>query len=458
MFELSTVLLFLTGYFAIFYGISRFVQQSYGASKVGYVVANRDAGLVESSIAVVACWLTALGAMVSGQQLFNNGWVGYFWFTVPQILGMLIFGWMTLKINEKIPNGYTISQWIREEYGVSVSSLFQLVFIFACFGNLIMTFTTVFKYIKFIEIGNAALISFIVMAGTILYSIRGGLKTSLRTGAVQTIINIAIMFALIYLGMETIPDKAVTDFLTGRKHITDLFDYNLMITFGITAFIAFITGPAMSATHHQKGFAQQNKTAWKAWAIGAPAYLIVQTIVAFVGVIALAQGLEVTDLNTMQFMFAKSLGAAGLALVGVLLLNIACIVIDAHGNGIANIVSNDFVRDEKHSVLVSKITLAVAGFIAWAVALAQFDLTYIFFTYGILRVNLFIILIAILAGWISYSRRGIFWAGAVMCPATVALGIYAMNTKQPLLNVTASTVAMFGTPLIAYALSKILKK
>ena len=213
----------------------------------------------------------------------------------------------------------------------------------------------------------------------------------------------------------------------------------------------------MSATHHQKSFAQQNKTPWKAWAIGAPGYLIAQTLVAFIGVMALAQGLEVADLGTMQFLFAKGFGALGLALMGILLLNIACVVIDAHGNGIASIVANDFVNDEKNSILVSKITLAVAGLISWLIALAQFDLTYIFFTYGILRTNLFIILIAVLAGWVVYTRRGIFWAGVIMCPLTVTLGIYAMNTKQPLLNVTASVLAMFGTPIIAYLLSKILQ-
>jgi Na+/proline symporter len=430
MIDLNLILLFLVGYFAIFYGIGQFIQKSYTSTKVGYVVANRNAGVIESSTAVVSCWLTALGVMVSGQQLFNNGWTGYFWFTAPQILGMLIFGWMTLKIKEKIPNGYTISQWIRDSHGAGVTSLFQLVFVFSCFGVLIMTFTTLFKYIKFIEVGNAALISFMVVAGTILYSIRGGLKTSLRTGAIQTVFNITIMIALIYLGMETIPDKTVSEFLTGRKNITDLFDYNLMITFGITAALSFVTGPAMSSVHHQKSFSQHNKTPWKAWVIGAPGYLIVQTLVAFIGVIVLAQGTAITDLSTMQFVFAKGLGSLGIILIGILLLNISCIVIDAHGNGIASIIANDFVKEESNSVLVSKIALAVSGFLAWLVALAEFDLTYIFFTYGILRTNLFIILITMLAGWVAYTRRGIFWAGAIMCPATVTLGIYAMNTNN----------------------------
>jgi hypothetical protein len=87
----------------------------------------------------------------------------------------------------------------------------------------------------------------------------------------------------------------------------------------------------------------------------------------------------------------------------------------------------------------------------------NWDLTYIFFTYGVLRVNLFIILISILTT--AYlTGRGIFWAAIVMAPLTVYLGLQGIITKTPEFNVIAVSLAMFVTPVIAFALSKLLPK
>jgi Na+/proline symporter len=457
MFDLNIVILFLLGYFAVFYGFSRYFQ-NFGSTKDGYLVANRNAGVFESTLAVIGCWLTALGFMVSGQQFYNNGWIGLFWFTIPQLFGMLIMGWLTFSINRKIPNGYTISKWIRDDYGTSVAVLFQLAFVFASFGNLTMTFTTLFKYIKFIDIGNAPLITFIILAGTVLYSIKGGLKTSLQTGAIQTLINIVLIATIIYFGLSAIPEQSLADYTNGVKNITDIFDPTLMKTFAITAFLTLITGPLMSSTHHQKAFAQQNKSPWKAWALGAPGYVIVEVFAALLGLIAFTLGVKADNLSTMQFTFAQTLGLVPVALLGVIMLNITCIVIDSHGNGAASIIANDFIKDEKNSVFVSKVALAGLALLSWIVALYQFDLTYILFTYGIVRMNLFIILIGILLSDTLFTKRGVFWAGVIMTPITVTLGIYAMNNKIPDLNVTASILAMFWTPLMAFILSKLMKE
>ena len=445
----------MIGYFALFYAISRLTNQ-FGTTKESYIVANHNAGLVESTLGMMGCWLTGLGLMTSATQFFNNGWVGYFWFTAPQILGMLLFAWMTVKINDRVPNGYTTSEWIRDTFGIGVGGIFQIVFIFACFGNLATTFTAVFKYIKFIEIGNAALITGLIVAGTSLYSFKGGIKTSLLTSSIQTVLNIILMSALAIIGFNALPDTDVGNFLTGKKHITDIIDSTLMITFGITAFLTLITGPMMSATHHQKSYAQQKKQPWKAWAWGAPGYLVLQTIVASLGVLALAWGGTVTDPSIAELEFLKFVGVGSLAIFGVVLLNIACVIIDAHGNAIASIIANDFVKDPTKSLMTARWTMVVVAFVTWLIALQNIDLTYILFTYGVLRVNLFFILIGILFTTL-FTRQGIFWTAIVMCPTTVTLGLYAMNTKQPILNVVASCVAMFVTPIIALGMSKLLK-
>jgi len=457
MFDITTVILFLVCYFAIFYGISKFTN-SYGNTKEGYIVANRNAGLVESTLGMIGCWLTGLALFAGSQQFYNNGWAGYFWFTVPQLLGFLLFAWLTIRINKKVPNGFTTSEWIKKTYGPGVGTLFQIIFILACFGNLATTFTAAFKYIKFIEIGNAEIITGLIVAGTALYSFRGGIKTSLVTGSIQTALNFILFSVLLYIAVKAIPsDKSFSDFLTGKKQIGDLFDPTLMLTFGYTAALTFFTGPLMSATHHQKNYAQQNFKPWKAWVWGVPTYFVLQTIIALVGTAALASGLEIKDVSLNQLVLLKSVSVAAVAIFGVAMLNVACVIIDAHGNAIASIIANDFVKDKNKSVNVARWSIVGVAFIVWLIAMQNWDLTYIFFTYGVLRVNLFIILISILTT--AYlTGRGIFWAAIIMAPLTVYLGLQGIITKTPEFNVIAVSLAMFVTPVIAFALSKLLSK
>ena len=457
MFDLTTIILFLVCYFAIFYGISRFTN-SYGTTKEGYIVANRNAGVIESTLGMVGCWITGLALFAGSQQFYNNGWAGYFWFVVPQVLGLLLFAYISISINNKVPNGFTTSEWIRKKYGIGVGTLFQIIFIFACFGNLATTFTAAFKFIKFIEIGNAEIITGLIVLGTALYSFRGGIKTSLLTGSIQTALNFILFGVLLYIAVNALPsDKSLSSFMTGKKQITDLFDPTLMLTFGYTAALTFFTGPLMSATHHQKNYAQQNFKPWKAWALGGPTYLIAQTVLSLLGVATLAGGGEIVDPSIGQLVFLKSIGVFTIAIFAVIMLNIACVIIDAHGNAIASIIANDFVKDKKKSVNVARWSIVGVAFIVWLIAMQNFDLTYIFFTYGVLRVNLFIILISILTT--AYlTGRGIFWAAIIMAPLTVYLGLQGIITKTPEFNVIAVSLAMFATPVIAFALSKFLPK
>jgi len=455
MFDLTAVFTFILFYFLAFYGISR-LTNSYGNTKEGYIVANRNAGVIESTMGMIGCWLTGLALFSGSQQFYNNGWTGYFWFTAPQLFGFLLFAWLTTKINKKVPNGFTTSEWIRNTYGMGVGTIFQIIFIFACFGNLATTFTAVFKYIKFIEIGNTAVITGLIVAGTAAYSFRGGVKTSLLTGSIQTAINFILFGVLLYMAIGAIPNKEMSSFLTGKKQIADLFDPTLMLTFGFTAALTFFTGPLMSATHHQKNYAQQNFKPWKAWVWGIPAYLILQTLPALLGTVSLAWGGEIADASLNQLVLLKSLSIGAVAIFGIIVLNVACIIIDAHGNAIASIIANDFVKDKNKSVNVARWSMVVIAFITWIIALQNWDLTYIFFTYGVLRVNLFIILIMILISTIL-NRKGIFWSALVMCPTTVYIGLQGIINKQPTLNVIAVSLAMFATPLIAAVLSRLLK-
>jgi Na+/proline symporter len=454
--NITIVLSFILVYFMAFFMISQSIK-GYEKSKTSYLVAYRNAGLFESTMSMVGGWVTGIGLLVAAQQFFNNGWVGYFWFTFPQLLSLLLFAWVTIQINKKVPNGFTTTEWISKTYGRGVGVIFQIIYLFSCVGVLTTTFTAIFKYIKFVELGNSVLISGIIILGTVLYSLRGGMKVSLITGTIQTLLNFLLVSILCYLGYKHIPDAQLANFSTallGKKNISDLFDSNLFLTFAWSAILVFMTAPTMSAAHHQKSYAQQNKQPWKAWVWGTPTYLVLQTLIAALGLLAFAWGGEVTDVSISQLFLFKSVGVIALALFGIVILNVACMMIDAHGNAGASIIANDFFKDEKNTVMVARISIAGLALIAWLVSLGNFDLTYIFFTYSTMRVNLFIILLLILTT-VVLTRRAIFYTAIVMCPTTFAIGAYGIANKDPVYNTAAMTIAFFVSPAIAYVASLI---
>jgi len=182
MFSISTILVALAGYFALFFGIGWFLR-NWGTTKQKYLLADRRAGLVECTLLVAGCWTAGLTMIVPPQQAYLNGWVSWTWFTYPQLLGMLIFSWFSTVIYQKIRSGYTISSYINERYGNQVSILYQLVFCFSGLGLILTTFTAVLKFLAFIHADRPALITAIIVVCTVVYSWKGGHAENVGYGA-----------------------------------------------------------------------------------------------------------------------------------------------------------------------------------------------------------------------------------------------------------------------------------
>lgn len=455
MFSISTILVGLAGYFALFFGIGWFLR-NWGTTKQKYLLADRRAGLVECTLLVAGCWTAGLTMIVPPQQAYLNGWVSWTWFTYPQLLGMLIFSWFSTVIYEKIRSGYTISSYINERYGNQVSILYQLVFCFSGLGLILTTFTAVLKFLAFIHADHPALITAIIVVCTVVYSWKGGIKTSLVTGSIQTVLTAVLLIALCVWGIGDQGWASFSRSLTGTNHISNFFDWNLLTTFALTSALTLITGPLMSPSHHQKSFALDSENSWKAWTRGGWFYcILIQLPVGILGTLALGYGAKSADSSVVHWVYLQqALGVGAMAMMAVVILNTACTILDSHGNAAATIVAHDWTRNDRHSTLVSRVTLAVLGLIAWVVSTYNFDITYIFFTYSTVRVNLFIITMLSVATD-KLNKQGILYSNIILIPVTLGMGLHGLWYKAPEWNLYAAIIAMFGTPSLAYLISQV---
>lgn len=454
MITLSTmqVAMFIVAYFAVFIAISYRYTSGFDGSKSSFLVANRNAGLWESSLAAGASWVLGVALFASSAFAMNMGWAGLFWFVVPQTLGLFIFAWFSQVCNERIPNGYTLSGFIEDKYGKSTSVIYQFVLSLISLGFIALTFTGLNKYLTVMNVDNVPLLTGLVVIGTLIYALKGGLKTNLITGSVQMIIMLAFCLLLLAAGFGSGGWDDLMAGINGKAGYTSIFDEKLLLTFGIVMALTSVTGIVGNQSYYQKSFGQQNTShTTMSFVLGGVFFAIVPITLGIISMMGFGSGLEITDPQTAHLVWMQSnLGILALLAFGVIVLNASANALDASGNAFGAIVANDWIKDESKSVLWSRIAIVGIAVAGWAISTLGLDLTYIFLTYGVLRVALFLVtLLAVRTDLLT--KAGLFWAVVIIAPISFYL-------SQQNLRLEGTLLGFFATPLLAIVISKLFSR
>jgi Na+/proline symporter len=440
------IILFLILYFAILMFISYKYTGNYDTSKVGFLAANRNAGLLESSLAAGASWVLGVALFASAGFGYNMGWTGLFWFVVPQALGMIIFAHFSKDCNEKIPNGYTLSSFIDSKFGKEVSILYQVFLSLISLGFIALTFTALTKYLNFIEISNVTLITGIVALGTLMYTLKGGIKTNLITGSVQMIFMIIFCFVLLFIGFSNNGISDLLNGLNGKQNYTSIFDYKLLMTFGIVMALTSVTGIVGNQSYYQKFFSQQNTQHFQlSFVLGSLFFAIVPTILGILGMMAFGGNIEVKDPSTAHLVWMKeNIGMVAILMFGFIVLNAAANALDASGNAFGAIVAHDWNKNEDKSVFFSRISIVVIATLGWLISTLNLDITFIFLTYGALRVMLFIATM-IAVKYDVLNKFGILLSVIIIAPIVIYLNMKNMRLEGALIGFFLTPIMMILT-------------
>lgn len=85
-----------------------------------FCVSDRKIGLFQSSMSIASTWIWAPALFVSAEKAYIQGWVGLFWFTVPNVLCLIFFAGYAVKIRKRFPNGLTLSGYMNAVYSPRV--------------------------------------------------------------------------------------------------------------------------------------------------------------------------------------------------------------------------------------------------------------------------------------------------------------------------------------------------
>jgi Na+/proline symporter len=176
-------------YLAVFAAVLVFITTAVGkyfgrATVDSFLVANRVVPWWIAGPSIAAGWTWAIALMVSVQTAYDNGLAGIFWFTVPNVIAVLVFIWLGPRIRQVLPFGYSLPEWMHHRFlDTRVTYLYLFVYFYyqvtACAvqlfagGSLLSLATGI----------NVFALMGIVLSITLFYCIFSGLQASLATYA-----------------------------------------------------------------------------------------------------------------------------------------------------------------------------------------------------------------------------------------------------------------------------------
>ena len=254
-----------------------------------FLVGNRQIGLLAGGLSVGVTWLWAPGLFVSATKAYTQGIPGLFWFLLCNFLTLIIFGYFAQKLRERCPEGFTLSGYIKDTVSNRVSKFYwgELGFLtISAFTIQLLAGAALMHKMTGIDY---TLITIVMAAIALSYSLFSGIKGSVITDGVQMVIIAVVCLALVPWaisqggGWETVAAGAVGN----------LFDLDVFLTFGIAVSLGFLAGPFGDQMFYQRAWTIKKDKIHKAFTIGACMFVIVPISMGLLGFMATGLGMKV---------------------------------------------------------------------------------------------------------------------------------------------------------------------
>ena len=182
----------IAAYTALIYTITWIFSRGYGKNKIQFLLAERSVGKWQSAFSIAATWVWAPALFIASQKAYLHGFAGVFWFTVPNVACLIIFAFFADRIRKLLPDGFTLSGFIRTRFSQRV----QVMYLIELFGLATCSFAVQLlagaKILNMVTGISYPLITFLMAAIAIVYSVVYGLKASVITDYFQMILIIVV--------------------------------------------------------------------------------------------------------------------------------------------------------------------------------------------------------------------------------------------------------------------------
>jgi Na+/proline symporter len=411
-----------------------------------FLFANRSLQLFSSGAAISSHWLWAIALFVGPAVAYNWGIIGLLWFAIPNALALITVALIVTKIRDRYPGGFSLTSYIKENFSSKVSALYQFEFVVVAFGALLLAFTAIGKLWAFAELGviiDPIYASLAVGVITLMFTIKGGIRTGIITGAIQSILWITFFAVTLY----TMFNSGMPILTYGKNELTSVFDVKFLSTFAIAYLITISASSSGHGHLWQKAFSMPKENILPSFAIGALIFAAVLMSLQSVAMFAYAN--EITtpaaDMSALAGI-VNLLGVGALIFFSVLFIGQTSTVMDSSMTYFSSLVSLEWFKKEQ--VLFSRIVMAVFLIAAWIVSWANLSIWQIMMLMGAVRTVMFVPLVLHVLGF-RLKELLIFTVSILIIPLTFYMTWIARTEKLPIYDMYAALIAI-GIPTIAY--------
>lgn len=436
----------LLGYFGVMMLLTRIYSQQ-SESKSSYLVADRKMPGLVAAFSIAATWVWAPSMFTAAEKAYLQGFAGVFWFVVPNVLTLILFGVFAAWMRKKKPDGWTFSDYIRENY----SNRCHNIFLVESFGlqicslavQLLAGAAILHKISGIPFFGTTCLLAAIPL----LYTIKSGIRVSIMTDFWQMIWIVVVLLVGLPImtsnsgGLEVI-SNGLGGFSGGFRNLFDETGIKVMLSFGIPTTIGLLSGTFGDQMFWQRIFSVKDGQVKKAMFLAAGIFALVPISLSLFGFIAAGAGLEVADTQLTNVSAVIAFAPRWfLWLFMILIISGLLSTVDSILCAVSSVAGHDIINrlEEKtgqafDNVKVARYTMVAVTLFAVLIAnIPGLTITYLFLFYGTLRSSVFLPSIWAISGK-KMSEGGLFYG--ILLSLCVGLPIFAygnLNGNIPLI-------------------------
>lgn len=432
-------------------------------TKEGFLLASRRVGWVLGGFSIASSWIWAPALFVSVQTAYQMGLAGIFWFTVPNVIALLVFAAFAPRIRSRLPQGYTFTQYIK--YRLE-SDRVHKVFLFPYFFYQLMAVVvqlfaggSLLSLLTGIPLTTVMPILALIV---LIYTLISGFQASVVTDFVR--------LGLIYLiGIIVLPlvwhaaggIQAITAGLHGTQGIKNIFDPGIAFSFGIVTSIGLIAGSISDQSNWQRAFAVKEGQVVKAFLFGSLLFALVPiglSTLGFLGAnpalhIALPQGIDSSMIGVQTVDTLLPLWAVSLFVI-MLLAGLSS-ALDAGLSAASSLWVADIVKPkgDQEAIRTARYSMVGITLLGLLVSLAavyipNFGLQQLWWIFNTIAACIMVPTVLSLY-WDKLSEKGVFWGVLTSFIVGIPLFIYGNIINKPVWIVGSSLFIVMVSTLFS---------
>ncbi|KAH8726856.1 hypothetical protein GQ44DRAFT_612851, partial [Phaeosphaeriaceae sp. PMI808] len=292
-------------------------------------------------------------------------------------LPLLIFGALGPIIRRKCPEGFVLTEWTRQRYGMVAGLFLTICTLITMFLYMVAELSALQQIVTLLTGLNGLPVVIVECAVTTIYTSLGGFKVSFVTDNIQGVMVLGlIIMGVIAVGVETKIDRSLID-QSGYLE-PSLLGWQLIYILPV----AILTNDFFLSGFWMRTFASRtDKDLWIGVSLASVGVLIILTLVGVAGLLAAWSGAyTIGDQATGSlslFLLLGQLPSWVIGIVLVMVVSLSTAAFDSFQSAMISTGSNDFFRN-KLNIWVIRGCVVLIIFPVVVVALRSPDILRIF--------------------------------------------------------------------------------